>query len=215
MAELLLMEPNLMTGMHLQKVLSFGEIRCTLCATIEQALKLLEDKCGKLMTVLNTKLSWAQSAPFLNALQRRGLPVLFLTSDLRNEAHLKAMYQAECAVLPENCSDEELVRGVSHLLSTTPSTLTLGSMTLDPVHCQVIHEGHDMTLTRQESALLQALMESQGRTVTREELLRNAWGYQSMGTTRTVDVHVQRLRRKLGQETIETVYKLGYRLKVA
>ena len=51
--------------------------------------------------------------------------------------------------------------------------------------------------------------------VSREQLLREAWGYQSMGETRTVDVHVQRLRKKLGEDWIETVYKCGYRLRLA
>ncbi|MDD6041358.1 MAG: winged helix-turn-helix domain-containing protein, partial [Clostridia bacterium] len=51
--------------------------------------------------------------------------------------------------------------------------------------------------------------------VSREQLLRTAWGYQSMGETRTVDVHVQRLRKKLGGDYIETVYKCGYRLRLA
>ena len=45
--------------------------------------------------------------------------------------------------------------------------------------------------------------------------MRTAWGYQTVGETRTVDVHIQRLRRKIGSACIETVYKLGYRLKPA
>ena len=67
----------------------------------------------------------------------------------------------------------------------------------------------------ESSALLLALMENPDMPVSREQLLRKAWGYQSIGETRTVDVHVQRLRKKLGVERIETVYKCGYRLKMA
>jgi len=47
--------------------------------------------------------------------------------------------------------------------------------------------------------------------LSREELLHGVWGYDYMGETRTVDVHVQRLRRKIGMQYIETVYKYGYR----
>ena len=50
------------------------------------------------------------------------------------------------------------------------------------------------------------------KPVSRQDLLRDAWGYLSPGETRTVDVHVQRLRKKLGFSCIETVYRLGYRL---
>ena len=63
--------------------------------------------------------------------------------------------------------------------------------------------------------LLLALMQSPETALSREELLRTAWGYQGIGETRTVDVHVQRLRRKLGSSCIETVYNHGYRLKMA
>ena len=74
-------------------------------------------------------------------------------------------------------------------------------------------DGRRVELTAQEFALLTALMEQPDVPVSREQLLREAWGYQSMGETRTVDVHIQRLRRKLGVECIETVYKCGYRLQ--
>ena len=76
-------------------------------------------------------------------------------------------------------------------------------------------DGERVELTAQEFALLLALMENPDMPISREQLLRKAWGYQSIGETRTVDVHVQRLRKKLGVERIETVYKCGYRLKMA
>jgi len=79
----------------------------------------------------------------------------------------------------------------------------------------VLLDGRRVELTAQEFALLGALMEKPDIPVSREQLLRTAWGYQSMGETRTVDVHVQRLRKKLGGDYIETVYKCGYRLKLA
>ena len=75
--------------------------------------------------------------------------------------------------------------------------------------------GRRVELTAQEMALLLALMNQPDTPVSREQLLREAWGYQSMGETRTVDVHVQRLRKKLGEDWIETVYKCGYRLRLA
>lgn len=75
--------------------------------------------------------------------------------------------------------------------------------------------GERLTLTAQEFALLEVLVKTPGAAVSRETLLRTAWGYQDLGETRTVDVHIQRLRRKLGKSCIETVYKTGYKLKMA
>lgn len=77
----------------------------------------------------------------------------------------------------------------------------------------VFVDGRQCPLTQQEFYLLQELAQHVGRTVSREHLLRTAWGYLSPGETRTVDVHVQRLRKKLGFSSIETVYRLGYKLK--
>jgi DNA-binding response OmpR family regulator len=101
------------------------------------------------------------------------------------------------------------------LLSETNSHLSIGALRLDLEHRECTLDGENLALTAQEFSLLQALMESPDSPLTREELLRTAWGYHSAGETRTVDVHIQRLRRKIGTSCIETVYKLGYRLKMA
>lgn len=67
-------------------------------------------------------------------------------------------------------------------------------------------------LTRKERELLNMLMQNPGRCISRETLLRTVWNYAEGARTRTVDVHVQRLRRKLGQEaqSIKTIVRLGY-----
>jgi len=61
--------------------------------------------------------------------------------------------------------------------------------------------------------MLEALSKSSGRVVTRQNLLDNVWGYQYFGDTRTLDVHIRRLRQKLGLcgDCIETVVGIGYR----
>lgn len=67
-------------------------------------------------------------------------------------------------------------------------------------------------LTRKERELLTILMQNPGRCISRETLLRTVWNYAEGARTRTVDVHVQRLRRKLGREaqSIKTIVRLGY-----
>jgi DNA-binding response OmpR family regulator len=67
-------------------------------------------------------------------------------------------------------------------------------------------------LTRKERELLSILMQNPGRCISRETLLRTVWNYADGARTRTVDVHVQRLRRKLGREaaSIKTIVRLGY-----
>ena len=74
-------------------------------------------------------------------------------------------------------------------------------------------DGAPCDLTHQEFSLLQELAQNIDRPVSRAELLRQAWGYVCPGETRTVDVHIQRLRKKLGFSSIETVYRQGYKLR--
>ena len=62
-----------------------------------------------------------------------------------------------------------------------------------------------------EYALLAQLVQNESSVLSREKLLAQVWGWDYMGETRTVDVHIQRLRSKLGADIIETVYKRGYR----
>lgn len=101
---------------------------------------------------------------------------------------------------------------MSTLLSMRSSENKPTFLTIDEEERAVYVDGEACSLTQQEFSLLQELAQNPDRPVSREELLKEAWGYQSPGDTRTVDVHVQRLRRKLGFACIETVYRLGYKL---
>src|SRR5699024_4143842 len=71
----------------------------------------------------------------------------------------------------------------------------------------------EVVLTPREYALLETLVRNRNIALTRSQLLTNAWGYDYIGESRTVDVHINRVRRKLGlQHEIQTVFKVGYRL---
>ncbi|NVB81297.1 MAG: response regulator transcription factor [Kofleriaceae bacterium] len=75
--------------------------------------------------------------------------------------------------------------------------------------------GRRIDLTHQEFELLRFLAQHRGRVFTRQALLERAWGYQYAGGTRTVDIHVRRVRSKLGVtgELIETVRNVGYKMR--
>jgi DNA-binding response OmpR family regulator len=89
-----------------------------------------------------------------------------------------------------------------------------GTLYLDPTHFIARVEGREIKLTRKEFALLVLLARNAGRTLTREYLLDRIWGLAYSGATRTLDVHVHNLRKKLGHEAyIETVVGIGYRFR--
>lgn len=81
---------------------------------------------------------------------------------------------------------------------------------------QVLKDGQLIELTAQEFALLDVLIQNRNLALSREKLLETAWGFDYSGETRTVDMHIQRLRKKLDwEDVIITVYKYGYRLEVS
>lgn len=94
-------------------------------------------------------------------------------------------------------------------------TVTIGRLEMDPASYRASVDGRPLKLTYMEYELLRYLASKPGRIHTREAILRGVWGYDYYGGMRTVDVHVRRLRAKLGQEhgrMIETVRGVGYGL---
>ena len=214
MADILIIDPDLQTSYRMCETLTPAGHCCRSACTIAEGLRLLEG-APRLLAVLNAQLPWTESAMLLRLLEERGCPVLFITTEAANANHLRALYGGVCGVLSAPYEAAGLRQAVAGVLSRTRSLLTIGDLRLDADRREATLAGEHLTLTAQEFALLHALMLSPDAALSREELLRTAWGYRNMGETRTVDVHIQRLRRKLGASCIETVYKHGYRLKMA
>ena len=100
--------------------------------------------------------------------------------------------------------------------SADASIVSLGALRIDTDTYKVEANGRTLDLTFKEFELLRFLATHPGRVYTRPALLREVWGYDFYGGTRTVDVHVRRLRAKLGAEhehLIETVRSVGYRAR--
>jgi two-component system phosphate regulon response regulator PhoB len=87
---------------------------------------------------------------------------------------------------------------------------------LNRYHAEITLDGKKLDLTLTEYNLLALLIEKRGRLVTREVLLRDIWGYVRRTNSRTADIHVHRVRVKLGKHAhmLETVHGGGYRLRV-
>ena len=93
--------------------------------------------------------------------------------------------------------------------------LRVGELEIDPAAREVRLRGRRIHLSQKEFALLRALAAQPTRVLTKEELLRDVWGFRSLGTTRTLDSHACRLRHKLGADGdrfVVNVWGVGYRL---
>lgn len=91
--------------------------------------------------------------------------------------------------------------------------LTFGDLEVDPEGMEVRRAGDRLALTPTEMRLLLEFSATPGTVLSRDRLLERVWDYEWGGDTRVVDVHVQRLRAKIGQERIETVRGFGYKLR--
>ena len=98
--------------------------------------------------------------------------------------------------------------------SPVGAVLRYKSITIDADRHTVTVDGEDVRLTAKEFMLLQYLVQHRGRVLSRDLLLTDVWGYQYTGGTRTVDVHIRRLREKLPvlTDAIETIKQFGYKL---
>lgn len=92
--------------------------------------------------------------------------------------------------------------------------VSVGTLSIDWQRREAAIAGETLTLRTKEFDLLRALAEHEGVVLTREQLLERVWGYDYLGETRTVDVHVTQVRRKLGERgvAIQTVRGVGYKL---
>ncbi len=99
-------------------------------------------------------------------------------------------------------------------MGTGERQLELGDVAIDTESRQVLKGGQPVTLTAKEFDLLLELVRNRNVALHREQLYEKVWREPFLGETRTLDSHIQRLRRKLGwEERIKTIFRIGYRLE--
>ena len=147
----------------------------------------------------------------------RRTPIIMLTAKSSEVDRVTGLDIGADDYITKPFSPRELLARVRAVLRRVDETSAPryedGQMTIDFADMRVVCTGETVKLTRKEFALLASLARNIGRVATRQQLLDNVWGYQYFGDTRTLDVHIRRLRQKLGDcgDCIETVVGVGYR----
>lgn len=145
-------------------------------------------------------------------------PVIFLTAKSGIEDKITGLTSGAWDYLTKPFEMLELIARVNLVLKKTKKEsvrIRIGEVQVDLEARRVLVEGREVELTPQEFALLETLIQNRNIALSREKLLELAWGFDYMGDTRTVDVHITKLRKKLGlEQQIKTVYKTGYRLEI-
>ena len=154
----------------------------------------------------------------------RTVPIIMLTARVGEAGMVAGLDEGADDYITKPYSVKEVLARVRAVLRRREGpgddreVLREGLIAVTPDERRVEVEGREVTLTRKEFDLLVDLMRNRGRVLTRERLLERVWGYDYPGETRTVDVHIRRLRKKLGdpaERSIETVVGVGYRFRGA
>jgi two-component system alkaline phosphatase synthesis response regulator PhoP len=151
-----------------------------------------------------------------------GMPILMLTARRQTVDKVLGLKTGADDYLTKPFKMAELIARVEALLRRVgPSAPAAGryqfeAFSVDFRRAEVTREGEQINLSAKEFQLLRYLVEHRGATISREELLKEVWGYEAMPSTRTVDVHVAWLRQKLEKDPknpqiIVTVVGLGYK----
>ena len=148
------------------------------------------------------------------------IPIIMLTAKAEEVDRIVGLELGADDYVTKPFSPRELVLRVRSILrranapQEAADVLRLGDIQVDRSRYEVVVKGKSIDFTATEFKLLTVLMERRGRVQSRDTLLNDVWGYESIIDTRTVDTHIRRLREKLGAaaDCIETIRGFGYRM---
>lgn len=189
--------------------------RCVSVYDGETAISEIQNQSYDLI-VLDVMLPQADGFEVLR--ESKEVPTIFLTARDSLPDRIKGLSLGADDYLTKPFEMMELLARVEAVLRRTQKGLSVfeaGNVKIDWDGRQVFYKGQAVECTPKEYELLEVLVRNRNIALSRERLLELVWGYDFEGDTRTIDVHIQKLRKKLGWEhVIKTVYKLGYRLEL-
>jgi DNA-binding response OmpR family regulator len=150
--------------------------------------------------------------------QLQGIPAIFVTAKIQLEDRIKGLRLGADDYILKPFDITELTERVNAVLRRTTKIETefsFDDITVDFCKRLVYKNGELVKLKPKEYDLLEALIRNRNLALSREQLVNKVWGYDYDGELRTVDVHVQKLRLKLGMDQrLKTIHRVGYRLEV-
>ena len=213
MAHLLLVEDDASVRQIVTLQLSLVGYDVRAAEDAVQARRMLEEKTPDL-AILDIMLPGEDGFSLAGTMMEQAVPVLFLTAKTAVSVRVRGLRMGAEDYMLKPFEPEELLARVENILRRTKKEQTrfvFGALEVDLPSRRVTKDGREVALTALEFDLLAMLVRRSNVALSREALLSGVWGYAYQGETRTVDVHIQRLRGKIGAAYIETVYKYGYR----
>jgi len=196
--------------------------RPTVAESAEKGLRIaLDEKTSPSLILLDLMLPGMSGMELCRRLRREPLtentPVIMLTAKAAEAEKIAGLEVGADDYIVKPFSVKEVIARVRAVLRRAEKESAPKyedpRMSIDFDDMRVVCDSQSVRLTRKEFALLQYLIKNAGRVATRQQLLDNVWGYSYFGDTRTLDVHIRRLRQKMDEcgTCVETVVGVGYR----
>ena len=167
------------------------------------------------LVLLDIMLPGADGYEIMDYIAPLEIPVIFLTAKASVADRVKGLRMGADDYLTKPFEIIELLARVESVLRRyhkTEQVLTEGDLVIDTASRTVTKKGETISLTKKEFDLLLLFVRNKNIALYRETIYERIWGGEYMGDSRTVDLHVQRMRKKAGlEEQILTVYRVGYR----
>ena len=176
-----------------------------------EAIDLIESENFDLI-LLDIMLPGADGFDIMEYIRPMRIPVIFITAkhEVRDRVKGLKLGAEDYLVKPF-----DVVELVLRRYNKTETTLTAGDVVVDTEARKVTKAGKPVVLTNKEYGLLVLFISNKNIALFRENLYEKVWGDEYLADSRTLDLHVQRLRRKMGwEENLVAVYKVGYRLEI-
>ena len=217
MITILIVEDDENIARMISTVLSIGGYRSEICADGALAVEKINQKVhGYDLVLLDIMLPGLDGFSVIQRIQSREVPVIFLTAMQNVSDKVKGLRLGAEDYIVKPFEAVELLARVDVVLRRShrsQEVVTYGNITVYVQEHTALMDGNPVSLTPKEFDLLVFFLQNQDIALTRERLLAAVWGYDYAGETRTVDIHVQQLRRKMHlQNRLVTITKLGYRL---
>ena len=200
--------------------LSSAGYHCTAVQDGLEAIDLIEKEAFDLVLLdINMPLPGADGYDVMEYIRPLGIPVIFITAKYEVKNRVKGLKLGADDYLVKPFDVVELVARVEAVLrryNKAENRLTAGDVTVDMEAHRVMKGKKPVELTNKEFGLLVLFMKNKNVALFRETLYEKVWEGEYFADSRTLDLHVQRLRKKLGWEhSLVAVYKVGYRLEVS
>lgn len=217
MTKILIVEDEKPISKLIEMSLTSAGYACTCVYDGMAAADLLEEHRYDLV-LLDIMLPGASGYELMDYIRPMDIPVIFLTAKTSVADRVKGLRLGADDYLGKPFEIIELLARVESVLRRyhkTEEVLEAGDLVIDVVSRVVKKNGEVVNLTKKEFDLLVMFVQNRNIALFREKIYEHVWESEYTGNSRTVDLHVQRLRRKVGwEDKIKPVYKVGYRLEL-